>query len=135
MSKNTATLESIALTLAKGMDLCSRVGDSFGNYAQRMLVCEAIMFRVNKDLRPLMVRHHEVIGSIVPEAYLQYEDGIITQAECISAYLACLAEGQNQEDKESAIPLIACLVDLERSLRKIYCSAKIGPEPFCLIPD
>lgn len=134
MSEHTTTLSAIALVLAKGMDLSHRVGETFNNYAQRMLVCEAIVGRINNDLRPIRVRCQGAIADLVPEVFLQYKDGIITQSELLLAYLSSLAEGQNQEDQETSKALITSLVGLEKTLRNIYCSEKIGSEPFCLIP-
>lgn len=121
MSNHSTLLADMALTLAKATDLSHRCEDNFANVTQRMLVCEAIMHRVNKDLRPIMKRHGEAIGKTIPVVYEQYTDGLISQAECLANFLSFLTGSEYQEEKESAIALHASLLMLEENLRKIYC--------------
>lgn len=131
---NNSIMADIALALAKGTDLVDSCGNTFTNVTQRMLVCEAIQFRVNKDFRKIMKRHGEVIAKIIPVVYEQYTDGLISQAECLSSFLFSFADSEYQEEKDNTQPLYKSLLALEESLRKIYCHQSHWGKG-CLIND
>lgn len=114
-------MADIALALTKGLDLTHRCGDDFANITQRMLTCEAITQRVNSDLRIIMKVHGETIAKTIPVVYEEYKDGIISQAECLGAYLSFLTGSESQPEKNNAQALSNSLSLLEEKLRSIHC--------------
>jgi len=134
ITMSNSTMADIALALAKGTDLVYNCGNTFTNDTQRMLVCEAIQFRVNKDFRKIMKRHGEIIAKTIPIVYEQYTDGLISQAECLSSFLSSFVDSEYQEERDNAQALHKLLLTLEENLRKIHCPQSHWGKG-CLISD